>query len=285
MYRKMYSTKPSELAGLFQQPVRQFSDLTAVGNNLYFSANDGLTGQEPWVLLPETTVNPTPALAINAQLNGLDTTKPGPTLSAGSNLAWTYTANNAGNTVLHDVSIRVRQKLPVFGNWQTRCFFGTLEAGEVAGCEIQDVAVEGTYIALVVIRGTTSTGEVVESISKVFYQGETAVIDPRLLTKRNIALDVLEAKGFDQATHDTLLAEINAATSVSALHIIIVQMRADTNTSGGDSRLNVKRTIALNLLEAKGFDQIIHDGYLVEINAATGVGGLHAIILRMRSSG
>ena len=224
------------------------------------------------------------ALNNEVKLNGLSAAKPGPTISASSNLTWTHTATNTGNTALHDVAIRVRQKSPVFGDWQTPCLFGTLEAGEVAGCAIQDLAVEGPYIALVVLRGMTSTGDVVESTSKVFYQGKTAILDPRLATKRNIALDVLEAKGFDQATHDTLLAEINAATRVSELHAIIVRMRSGTiNPPSSNPRLDTKRNIAIGVLGTTAHDEAEGDALLAEINAATSVSELHAIIVRMRS--
>ncbi|MEE9492684.1 MAG: hypothetical protein V3W04_04825 [Gammaproteobacteria bacterium] len=259
-------------------------DLTHIGNKLYFSADDGVTGREPWVYSLEPTDNPTPspALTVTTQVNGQGAAKPGPTLSAGSNLTWTYTVNNTGNTPLHDVTIRVRQKSPVFGSWQTPCALGTLDPGEPASCGIQDLAINGPYIALVVVRGTTSTGKVIETLSRVFYRGNSAVvIDPRLDNKRNIALGVLEAKDFDQATHATLLAEINASTSVSELHAIIVHMR--TTNPGSDPRLDAKRNIALGVLEAKGFDQTTHDVLLAEINAATRISELHAIIVRMRS--
>ena len=223
-------------------------------------------------------------LAINVQVNGLDTKIPGPTLSVGSNLAWTYTANNAGNDALHDVTVRVRQKSPVFGQWQTVCALGTLSVGDSASCDVQDLAIDDRYIALVAISGMTSAGKTVEATFKVFYRGEITVTDPGLITKRSIALDVLAAKGFDQITHDAFLAEINAATSVSELHAIIVQMRESTDSSGTDPRLDAKRVIALNLLDVKGFDQVTHDALLAEINAASSVSELHAMIVQMREA-
>ena len=246
------------------------------------SAGDIIEASNQAFYFGQTPPDTEPVLSATTQVNGLGTAKPGPTLVTGSNISWTYTPHYEGNTALHDVSIRVRQKSPVFGDWQTRCFFGTLEAGEVAGCEIQDIVVEGPYIALVVIQGTTSAGKTVETISKVFYRGEATVTDPGLFSKRSIALDVLAAKGFDQTTHDAFLAEINAATSVSELHAIIVQIRESTDSSGTDPRLDAKRIIALNLLEAKSFDLVTHDALLAEINVATSVSELHEIILRMR---
>ncbi|MEE9492898.1 MAG: hypothetical protein V3W04_05910 [Gammaproteobacteria bacterium] len=167
-----------------------------------------------------------PAMAITVQVNNQVATKPGPVLSVGSNLTWTYIANNGGNTTLHDVTVRARQKFRFFGEWQTVCSLGSLEAGESASCEAMDLVTEGPYIALIVVRGTTNTGEVVESTFKVFYQGIPAAVDSRLTWKRGIALELLEAKGFDQSIHAAYLAEINTSTSVSELHAIILRMRS-----------------------------------------------------------
>ncbi|MEE9343214.1 MAG: hypothetical protein V3V12_06260 [Gammaproteobacteria bacterium] len=106
----------------------------------------------------------------------------------------------------------------------------------------------------------------------------------RLTRKRVIALELLEATAFDQITHDAYLAEINAANSVSALHDIILRIRsADIDNTGSNPRLDVKRNIALGVLEAKGFDQATHDALLAEINAASSISELHSIIVRMRS--
>ncbi|MEE9492653.1 MAG: hypothetical protein V3W04_04660, partial [Gammaproteobacteria bacterium] len=87
--------------------------------------------------------------------------------------------------------------------------------------------------------------------------------------------------------HDAYLTEINAAGSVSALHAIIVRMRADSGVTtpppSNDPRFDNKRSVALGVLEARGFSQGLHDAYLAEINAASSVSELHRIILRMRS--
>ncbi len=114
---------------------------------------------------------------------------------------------------------------------------------------------------------------------------DQGVDDPRLNVKRAIALEILEAKAFDASTNVAYLSRINAATSVSGLHAIIIQMRADTGISGTDSGLDVKRSIALEILQAKAFNASTNAAYLAQINAATKVSELHAIILRMRALG
>ncbi|MEE9343211.1 MAG: hypothetical protein V3V12_06245 [Gammaproteobacteria bacterium] len=118
------------------------------------------------------TPEPEPALTIQTRLNAQDTRKPGPTVSAGTNLTWTYTAKNDGNTTLQDVQILTRQKLPVVGPWEIACTLGAIESGKSASCEVFDLAIENTYKALTVVRGTTSTGDIIESSSIAFYKGE-----------------------------------------------------------------------------------------------------------------
>ncbi len=132
------------------------------------------------------------------------------------------------------------------------------------------------------INAATSIGEL-HAIMVRMRASNIPVEDPRLAAKRSIALDLLEAKAFDQHTHDDLLAEINATTSVSDLHDIIVRMRASNNPVE-DPRLATKRSIALDLLEAKVFDQQTHDDLLAEINTTTSISDLHDIILILRAT-
>jgi hypothetical protein len=225
----------------------------------------------------------TPSMSLDVSVNNQSALKPGPLLSSGSVTNWTYTVTNTGNTTLNNIEITGKQKLPSVGSWQSLCSIAAIQPGATGTCSTTETAISEIYKALIVARGT-GAGNTVEDSSQAFYFGQTAVSDPRLDTKRNITLDVLEAKGFDQATYDALLAEINAATSVSELHAIIVRMRSgNTNPPSNNSRLDTKRNIALGVLEAKGFDATTYANLLAEINAATSVSELHAIIVHMRS--
>ncbi|MEE9343212.1 MAG: PQQ-dependent sugar dehydrogenase [Gammaproteobacteria bacterium] len=113
-----------------------------------------------------------PELSIQAELNGQPTTKPGPSVSVGSNLTWTYTAANEGNAILQNVEVRVRRKLPSLGVWETACVIDQIAPGNSATCEVPDLAIAGIYKALVVSRATTVAGGTIESSSFAFYKGE-----------------------------------------------------------------------------------------------------------------
>ena len=99
--------------------------------------------------------------------------------------------------------------------------------------------------------------------------------------KRDIAMGVLTTKPLGVTAQDRFLEKINAATSVNQLHGIIQQMRS----FGGDNpNLSWKRGIALDVLFVRKLDQVTHENFLAEINAATSVSELHGIIQRLRSS-
>ncbi|MEE9342630.1 MAG: ELWxxDGT repeat protein [Gammaproteobacteria bacterium] len=232
------------------------SSLAALGNTLYFVADDGISGRELW-----RTDGTDAGTELVADL------APGPAGSdikdfkiIGTNIFFSLEDSETGNE-LWVLSLKPERDI-------------ALELLESNGYDqVQRDAL------LQEINAATSFSELHAIVVRM--RNDSLIADPRFDTKRDIALGVLNAKGFDASTYDALLNEINAATSISELHTIIVRMREDSIVT--DTRLQTKRTIALDVLNAKGFDASTYDVLLHEINAATSVSELHAIIVRMRS--
>ncbi|MEE9494690.1 MAG: PQQ-dependent sugar dehydrogenase [Gammaproteobacteria bacterium] len=126
------------------------------------------------LILPVSAAfNSANAFTVDATLNGQNTAKPGPTVSIGSNLTWSYTVNNTRRSTMLDVQVRVRQKVPSLGAWETVCSLGSIAPGNSASCNVFDLAIAGTYKALVVVSGTSATsGNFIESSAIAFYKGE-----------------------------------------------------------------------------------------------------------------
>ncbi|MEE9493196.1 MAG: ELWxxDGT repeat protein [Gammaproteobacteria bacterium] len=129
-------------------------------------------------MMPEPPVGGNPSMTLAVSANGASTRKPGPVLSTGSTVNWTYTVANTGGTVLNNIYIRGRQKVPVFGSWTTLCSIGTIQPGTTGSCSTSDAAVSGNYKSLIVARASSSDGVNLESIVPAFYKGEAGTPPP-----------------------------------------------------------------------------------------------------------
>ncbi|MEE9493216.1 MAG: ELWxxDGT repeat protein [Gammaproteobacteria bacterium] len=130
-------------------------------------------------MVPDAPTGGTPSMTLAISANGESTLKPGPVLVEESAVNWTYTVANTGGTVLSNIAVRGRQKVPVFGSWTTLCSIGTIQPGTTGNCSTTDAAaVSGSYLSLIVARADSSDGTNLESIVKAFYKGEAGTPPP-----------------------------------------------------------------------------------------------------------
>ena len=118
---------------------------------------------------------PAPSLQTIVRANNLPTAKPGPAIQAGSQINWTYTVKNTGNTPLTNITVKGRQKLPTYGNWQTLCTINSIPAGGSANCSNRTTATKGVYKILLSTSGLAGN-QTVNSLTIAFYNGETSTI-------------------------------------------------------------------------------------------------------------
>ncbi|MEE9494228.1 MAG: SdrD B-like domain-containing protein [Gammaproteobacteria bacterium] len=124
-------------------------------------------------MVPDTSTGGNPSMTLAISANGNSTVKPGPVLAEGAAVNWMYSISNTGGTVLNNVIVRGRQKVPVFGDWATLCSIGTIQPGTTGSCSTTDAAaVSGNYLSLIVAKAASNDGTNLENIVKVFYTGE-----------------------------------------------------------------------------------------------------------------
>ncbi|MEE9493212.1 MAG: SdrD B-like domain-containing protein [Gammaproteobacteria bacterium] len=130
-------------------------------------------------MVPDAPTGGTPSMTLAISANGDSTVKPGPVLAEGSAVNWEYSVSNTGGTVLSNVTIRGREKVPVFGSWTALCSIGTIQPGATGSCSTSDAAaVSGNYLSLIIASADASDGTRLESIVKAFYKGEAGTPPP-----------------------------------------------------------------------------------------------------------
>ena len=124
----------------------QYSNLgTATGTSS--AGTTASSGDQSWYF-GQTS----PGLRIEGYVNGQDAdTAPGPEITAGSPVQWTYTVTNAGNVALRDVRVTDDHAT------QVSCPKSSLLPGESMTCSAGGVAVEGPYHSVGTATGTADT--------------------------------------------------------------------------------------------------------------------------------
>lgn len=98
-----------------------------------------------WVAGAQGTVNltafrPTPSLALVKQINGVQVeSPPGPVISAGETVTFTYLVSNTGNVALDEVVVNDDQEPGLSCEWPA------LALQELVSCTITGTAVSGSY--------------------------------------------------------------------------------------------------------------------------------------------
>ena len=116
---------------------------------------------------------PAPSLQTIVRANNLPTAKPGPTIQVGSQVNWTYTVKNTGNTPLTNITVKGRQKLPTYGNWQTLCTINAIPVGGSANCSSRTTATKGIYKTLL-STSSLAGNQTANSSTIAFYNGEAS---------------------------------------------------------------------------------------------------------------
>ncbi|MEE9493956.1 MAG: CRTAC1 family protein [Gammaproteobacteria bacterium] len=104
-------------------------------------------------------------LAVSA--NGQVTSKPGPVFQVGETVDWIYSVTNQGNTLLENIEVHGRQKLPIVGDWGILCLIDQIPAGEIRFCQLQEAATEGINKRLIWINAKDN-----QLSDLTFYQGQ-----------------------------------------------------------------------------------------------------------------
>ncbi|MEE9492230.1 MAG: ELWxxDGT repeat protein [Gammaproteobacteria bacterium] len=105
-------------------------------------------------------------LAATVTANNQPVAKPGPVLTVGETVTWVYRLTNTGTSILNDIEVRGRRKLPDLGSWETLCTIQQIPVGESARCSSTSTTIDGTYKSLIVARNAS-----VEVLIDAFYQG------------------------------------------------------------------------------------------------------------------
>ncbi len=113
-----------------------------------------------------------PAIDVEKATNGEDAdTGPGPTLTVGTAVTWTYVVTNTGNVALDNVAVS-DDKIGAIACPQT-----TLAAAESMTCSATGTAVEGQYGNLATVVASPPKGEAVTDTDASHYFGKTAACD------------------------------------------------------------------------------------------------------------
>lgn len=109
--------------------------------------------------------------ALEVTINGQNSDKPGPEVTRGEVLFWQYRVTNNSGADLANVDVRQRQKLPVFGEWESRCQIDYIPVAETGSCTANGAASGGNFKALssVVVGGATLAS------TQIFYRGAEPV--------------------------------------------------------------------------------------------------------------
>ena len=106
-----------------------------------------------------------PGIFIEKSVNGVDAdTAPGPTISTGSPILWTYVVTNSGDIELTDVTVTDNRGVTV------TCPKTTLQVGESMTCTGSGIAVAGQYSNIGTASGT-SISETMNASDACFYFG------------------------------------------------------------------------------------------------------------------
>jgi len=144
-----YTTAPA------YNPIR-FLVTSPAGNGFPEQVLYDITGECPGLPLYEQPGNP--AIDIEKATDGADAdTPPGPTITVGDPVAWTYVVTNTGDVALSAVSVMDDQGVTV------TCPKTTLAVGESMTCTGNGTAVSGQYANLGTAVGTYNTQQVSDS--------------------------------------------------------------------------------------------------------------------------
>jgi predicted secreted protein len=107
------------------------------------------------------------AIDLVKSTNGEDANEaPGPSITPGDPVNWTYVVTNTGNTTLDDVAVVDLRGVAV------SCPATTLAAGASMTCTGTGTAMAGQYSNLAVARGVTPLGDTVRALDPSHYFGE-----------------------------------------------------------------------------------------------------------------
>jgi hypothetical protein len=143
------------------------------GSNIQFSVAENCTPTTlqfnggTHLLTAQTTNNaPQPGIAIETRVNGEDAdAAPGPDLTAGAAISWTYGITNTGEVALTGVSVANDQGLVV------TCPKAALQAGEFMTCAASGSAQAGGHSHLGSVTGNPPTGSPVTASDPAHYNG------------------------------------------------------------------------------------------------------------------
>ena len=113
-----------------------------------------------------------PEVQLVTSTNGQDANDaPGPTIVAGSAVAWTYVVTNTGSVSLTNVVVSDDRNVTV------TCPATTLAVGQSMTCTASGVAIAGQYRNVGTVKATAGTGQVTDT-DPSHYLGQAAVVAP-----------------------------------------------------------------------------------------------------------
>jgi PKD repeat protein len=116
-------------------------------------------------------------ITIETRTNGEDAdTPPGPSVSVGSSLTWTYEVSNAGDVVLSGVTVTDDRGVAV------SCPKNVLQPGESMTCTASGSAIAGQYTNIGTVTGTPPVGPPVTASDPSHYFGVSPSIQFEMLT-------------------------------------------------------------------------------------------------------
>ncbi|MEE9494404.1 MAG: CRTAC1 family protein [Gammaproteobacteria bacterium] len=207
-------------------------------NRIYRLGQNGSTS----IVGAQPQPQPPQAFSLSVEANQQSTVKPGPVLDDSADIFWKYTVVNNGASVLNNVEIGERQKLPVLGDWITICEISSIQPGNSRSCVGSSATVSGAYKALVVARAYFDSLNSIEVLHQAFYQGvkgssSLGNLQDNLVFSPNLGLSVL-VNG--QASDQPSLPVVPAAR-VSWLYI--VSNSGDTDIENVRLRVKVKNPV------------------------------------------
>jgi uncharacterized repeat protein (TIGR01451 family) len=117
-------------------------------------------------------VPPFSEITIEKQTNGYDAdSPPGPYISVGNPVNWTYEVSNSGDTVLSDIYVIDNQGVTV------TCLETSLDPDDSMTCTASGTAQIGQYSNTATVYGTPPVGEVVSDSDTSHYFGTSPAID------------------------------------------------------------------------------------------------------------
>lgn len=132
-----------------------------------FSEDTGVFDTDPSHYLGEPLPPENPCISIEKATNGQDAdTAPGPTLSAGEPIIWTYVVNNCGDVALANVTVTDDPEGPVV------CPKTELAVAESMTCTLSGAAAVGAYANLGQAAGISPLGTTVTDTDPSHYTGE-----------------------------------------------------------------------------------------------------------------